>query len=64
MKSPYIKQIQLILNDSFNINFLNLVSYYQEIDIIPLLGIKNIIKNNFQNLSLIIKNNYYFNKSF
>lgn len=63
MKSPYIKQIPLILNDSFNINFLNLVSYYQEIEIIPLLGIKNIIKNNFQNLSLIIKNNY-FNKSF
>ena len=63
MKSPYIKQIQLILNDSFNINFLNLVSYYQEIEIIPLLGIKNITKNNFQNLSLIIKNNY-FNKSF
>ena len=64
MKSPYIKQIPLILNDSFNINFLNLVSYYQEIEIIPLLGIKNITKNNFQNLSLIIKNNYYFNKSF
>lgn len=63
MKSPYIKQIPLILNDSFNINFLNLVSYYQEIEIIPLLGIKNITKNNFQNLSLIIKNNY-FNKSF